>query len=153
MHWFTAIRWSHEETFASPRKPRKFRKAARNVSCVASRASSSRPNIPKASAKMRRSHRCTISPNASGSPVKARSTICSSLVIVSIRFAFAPASEATSNAAHLHVRRFFRRSLRGASRKSMARIRGKRGILTCTRSLFRSRRDRDHQCYSNHFSN
>jgi RNA polymerase sigma-70 factor (ECF subfamily) len=32
MHWLTAIRCSHEETFASPRKPRRLRKAARKVS-------------------------------------------------------------------------------------------------------------------------
>ena len=30
--WFTAIRCNHEETFASPRKERRFRNAARKVS-------------------------------------------------------------------------------------------------------------------------
>src|SRR5262249_22543173 len=84
MHWLTAIRCSQDETLASPRNPRRFRNAARNVSWVASRASSSRPSIPYVSANMRRSQRRTISPKASASPVKARSTICSSLVAVSI---------------------------------------------------------------------
>src|SRR5690349_10472464 len=85
MHWLTAIRCNQDETFASPRNPRRFRNAARNVSCVASRASSSRPRIPYASAKIRRSQRRTISPKASGSPVRARCTMISSVPEVSIR--------------------------------------------------------------------
>ena len=77
------MRCNQDETLASPRKFRRLRNAARNVSCVASRASSSRPSIPNASAKIRRSQRRTISPNASGSPDRASSTIRSSFVAVS----------------------------------------------------------------------
>ena len=117
MHWLTAMRCSQDETFASPRKPRKLRKAARNVSCVASRASSSRPSIPNASANMRLSQRRTISPNASGSPDKARSTICSSVVAVFIWIVLARAARAFAKceAPATQCSQVFRRHRRRAS--------------------------------------
>src|SRR5438876_6468371 len=115
------MRCSHDETLASPRKPRRLRKAARNVSCVASRASSSRPSMPKANAKMRRSQRCTISPNASASPERARSTICSSLVAVSsIWFVLATGREAASQMSCVpstQRTQIFRRRPRATSRQ------------------------------------